>query len=83
MRDKTKLMILVALIAVVGVSVGFAAFSSSLLIKSKLSVNPDSSTFSVLFSSSSTSLKTDAIQPTVNPSTIIASNATINNAVKI
>ena len=80
MRDKNKLMILVALIAVVGVSVGFAAFSSSLLIKSKLSVAPDSSTFSVLFSSSNTTLATSPITPTKSPSTIVASNATINNS---
>ncbi|MBQ9071584.1 MAG: hypothetical protein IJY25_00295, partial [Bacilli bacterium] len=65
MKDRNKkLIIMIALIAVVGVSIGFAAFSSSLLIKSSLSVDPDSSTFSVVFSSSSTALETNAITPT-------------------
>ena len=79
---KKKLIIMIALIAVVGVSIGFAAFSSSLLIKSSLSVDPDSSTFSVVFSSSSTALETNAITPTVNPTTLTASSATINNSGK-
>ena len=83
MQDRNKkLMIMIALIAVVGVSIGFAAFSSSLLIKSSLSVDPDSSTFSVVFSSSSTALETNAITPTVNPTTLTASSATINNSGK-
>ena len=83
MKDRNKkLIIMIALIAVVGVSIGFAAFSSSLLIKSSLSVDPDSSTFSVVFSSSSTALETNAITPTVNPTTLTASSATINNSGK-
>ncbi|MBQ9071546.1 MAG: hypothetical protein IJY25_00105, partial [Bacilli bacterium] len=54
--------------------------SSSLLIKSSLSVDPDSSTFSVVFSSSSTALETNAITPTVNPTTLTATKATIDNS---
>ena len=68
MRNRNKkLIILVALIAVVTISVGFAAFSSSLLIKSSLSVDPNASDFRVVFSTSDTSEVTDAVTPTKNP----------------
>ena len=79
MRDKKKLMILVALIAVVGVSIGFAAFSSSLLIKSSLSVNPTGEEFKVVFSSRSTSLATDEITPSKTDSAIAVNKAQIDN----
>ncbi|MBQ9071861.1 MAG: hypothetical protein IJY25_01730 [Bacilli bacterium] len=78
---KKKLMIIVALIAVVGVSIGFASFSSSLLIKSSLSVDPNSSDFRVVFSTSDSEEITDDVVPTKNPTTITATNATIDNSV--
>ena len=81
MRNRNKkLIILIALVAVVTVSVGFAAFSSSLLIKSSLSVNPNASDFGVVFSTSSSSVATSAVTPTKNPTTITATNATIDNS---
>jgi len=75
-----KILIIVAvMLVVIGFSIGFSAFSVSLTIKSKADIKPDSSTFSVLFSSSSTSLSTNDVVPILTPDTISAFNAKINN----
>ena len=56
MRDKNKkLTIVVLAIAVVSLTIGFAAFSSSLNISSSATVAPNSSNFSVRLSNSKTS----------------------------
>jgi hypothetical protein len=60
-------------------SVGFAAFSNSLVIKSSAKVTPNSSTFNVDFSSSGTSLATTAVAPTKTPTTLTATSAAIDN----
>jgi hypothetical protein len=80
-NKSSKIIALVALVvAIVSLSIGFAAFSSSLKISSSAKVSPSSSTFSVKFSSSNTSLATSAITPTKSPTTITATNASISNS---
>ena len=79
-RDRNKrLIIAIALIAVVSVTIGFAAVSSSLLIKTSLSVDPTSENFSVVFSTSATKAVEGTVEPTVVPDTLEADDATITN----
>ncbi len=68
------------LIGVVGLSVGFAAFSNTLNIQSSLNVTPDPSTFNVDFSSSDSSVVTDPIKPKKSVETIVATDGKINNS---
>ena len=49
-RKKQMKTLGILLVAVIGLTVGFAAFSSSLNIKTRLSVNPNNGTFLVKFS---------------------------------
>ena len=64
-QRQTKVITIVALVvAVFGISLGFAAFSNILTISSSATVKPDASSFSVLFSSSSTSQLTDPVTAT-------------------
>lgn len=81
-KNRSSKMIAIAalLVAIVGLSLGFAAFSNTLTISSSANVKPNDDTFSVDFSSSNTVLATDKIVPTVNPSTITATDATIDNS---
>lgn len=79
---KQKLLMIVALImGIVSLSVGFAAFSTTLNISSTASVTPDFDTFSVKFSSNKDSLVTDAIEPYEKTANTTASNAVIDNGV--
>ena len=76
----SKIVAVIALcVAVVGVTLGFAAFSNSLNIKPSADVAPDASTFNVDFSSSNSSLSTDPVTPTKSPISLVATNATISN----
>lgn len=76
----TRVIAVIALVvAVVGVSLGFAAFSSNLSIKPQATVTPDDSTFDVNFSSTDTTPSTSAIVAVTDPNTVVATNATINN----
>lgn len=78
-----KMIAIVALmIGVVGLTIGFAAFSNTLTISSSAEYNPSSTIFNVDFSSSSSTVATDAITPTLSPATNgpTGTNATINNA---
>lgn len=83
---KPKMSVLIICVcAVMLLTIGFASYSTSLMIKSKLSVNPDTSNFSVVFSSSSTELKTDPVVPTVIPvdetnTLVTATSGTIDNS---
>lgn len=62
-----KVIAIAALIlGVLGVSLGYAAFSNTLTISSSASVKPDSSGFNVDFSSSSSAVATSDITPTLN-----------------
>ena len=77
----SKVIAVVALcIAVVGVTLGFAAFSNTLNIKSSATVNPSGEAFNVDFSSSDAAVETDPVTPTKDPSSLVAGNATINNS---
>lgn len=76
-----KIIAIVALvIGIVGVTLGYAAFSSTLTISSSAEVNPDSSAFNVDFSSSSSSVQTNNITPTLSPASgFSATDAVIDN----
>lgn len=78
----TRVIAIVALVVgVVGLTIGFAAFSSTLTISSSAEVSPDSSNFNVDFTSAgSGEVSTAAIVPTLSPTTLTASNGTISNA---
>lgn len=76
----TKIIAFVALIfGVVGLSVGFAAFSNTLTISSNVDVKPDSSKFDVNFSSSDKSEVDGKLSATVSVDTITGADATIDN----
>lgn len=78
-RDKTKLIAVIALVvAIVGLSVGFAAFSNVLTIKSSAAVNP-TNTFSVVFSSSNTALETNPVSAVTTEGVQSTTDATISN----
>lgn len=58
----TKLLIIIALIvSIVGLTLGFAAFSNTLVISSKAHINPSSDSFKVQFSSSDTGVITSSV----------------------
>ena len=83
-KDKrARVFAIVALLVVVlGLSLGFAAFSNTLTIKSSAEVKVDESVFNVDFSKSSGSVDDSDITPTLNPSDITgftATNAVIDN----
>ena len=67
-------------VAVLALSVGFAAFSNTLTIQSQASVAPDANTFKVVFSNKSDSEDTNDVTPTVTPTTISASAGKIDNS---
>ena len=76
----SKVMAIVALIiAVIGLGMGFAAFSNVWTISSSATVTPDSSTFKVVFSSIINGVDTSEIVPTKTPTTLVASNGIIDN----
>ena len=79
-RSGQFIALLALIVAIVGVSVGFAAFSSALRIQSSANVTPDQSTLNVDFSSSDTAVVTNAIKPTTTPTTVVATDATIDNS---
>ena len=83
MKNRQGLTIAALIIAIVGLSIGFAAFSNTLTISSSASVNPDPTSMNVVWSSSSSSAQTDAIVPTKNiidVANFTATNATITGA---
>ncbi len=77
-----KIITIVALIlGIVGVTLGYAAFSSTLTITSAAEVKPDPSTFNVDFSSSNSAVEANPITPTLSATVtgFSATNATIDN----
>ena len=76
-NNKQLMTIAILLVAVVGLSIGFAAFSNILTISSSATVTPNASTFNVDFSSSASSVVANNITPTVVGATGTA--ATIDN----
>ena len=79
-RSGQFIALLALIVAIVGVSVGFAAFSSALSIQSSANVKPDQNTLNVDFSSSATAVETNAIKPTTTPKEVVATDATIDNS---
>lgn len=83
MKNKTfKIISVVALLlGIVGITLGYAAFSSTLKIESSAEVIPNESSFNVDFSSSNTSVVEDDITPTLNTNVtgFNATNAEIDN----
>lgn len=84
-RKNKMIFIGVLALAVGGITIGFAAFSNVLTIRSSATVNPDPSTFNVSLSSSATSVEKNEVVPTSNNATVAAnsSNAVISNDGKI
>ncbi len=75
-KNSKIIIIIVLTIGVIGLSIGFAAFSKNLDINSTATVTPDPSDFKVLFSSSNTTVETNPI----NPLYVQGTAATINNS---
>ena len=63
-RKNTTLILIITLVSVLGLSIGFAAFSSSLTVKNNATITPDSGNFKVVFSSKSDSLSTTGVSVT-------------------
>ncbi len=78
-RRNTTLILIITIVSVLGLSIAFAVFSSSLTVKSNATITPDSGNFKVVFSSSSTSLSTTnvSVSKTGNAS---AGTPTIDNS---
>ncbi len=66
-------------VGIISLSIGFAAFSNTLTIKSNATVTPDSGIFNVDFSDDSTKVLVDPVTPVVTPNTLVATNGTIDN----
>jgi len=78
---RRQIIIIVALVvALLSFGVGFAAFSTTLSIKSSAEVNPNSGTFNVVFSNINNGIDDNAVVPTKTPSTLTATNGVINNS---
>ena len=77
-RTGQVIAIMALVVGVVGVSIGFSAFSNALKIQSSATVTPDKDTLNVDFSSSDQSVEANEITPVVTGS-IQATNAIINN----
>jgi hypothetical protein len=85
-RDRRARVIAIAalLLGVVGLSLGFAAFSNTLTIESSAEVTPDEGIFNVDFSTTSASVQggtvTPTLLPTNGPAGFTGANATIDNS---
>ena len=78
-RGSQIMAIVALLLAVGGLSLGFAAFSQTLTIKSSAAVNPDANTFNVIFTNADQD--GTSVTPTLSPATgFTADTATINNS---
>ena len=78
-RRKKVMTLGILAISILTISIGFAAFSSNLNIKTSASVSPDASNFKVVFSNKSNAVDTSNVIPTKTPTTIGASEGVINN----
>ena len=79
-RNAQVIAIVALVVAVLGLSVGFASFSNVLNIQASANVKPDSSTLNVDFSSSIDIVTVAEITPTATPNSIVTTNATIDNS---
>lgn len=78
-RGAKIISIVALLVAVLGLSLGFAAFSNTLQIDADVKVKPNSNSFNVDFSASNSSLLATNIIPVKNPEALLATEATIDN----
>jgi len=79
-RGFKALSIIALLIGLVGLTLGFAAFSNTLTIRSSADIKPVATTFNVDFSSVSGTVETNDITPTKTPETLVATDAKIDNS---
>ncbi len=78
---KIQIIAIVALvIGIVGLSIGFAAFSSVLNIQTSANVKPDSSTLNVDFSTAEDKMEIAEIIPTATPNSLVTTNGVIDNS---
>ncbi len=80
-RNAQVIAIIALVVGVVGLSIGFASFSSVLNIQASANVKPDSSTMNVDFSSAIDKVEVNEIIPTAEPTSLATTNATIDNSV--
>ncbi len=82
-RSSKILAIIALLVSAIGLSVGFAAFSQTLTIRSSAKVQPNPSDFKVVFSSNDITggaeVLTDPVVGVVTPANLEAANGTISN----
>ena len=79
---KVQIIAIIALVVgIVGLSIGFAAFSSVLNIQTSANVKPDSSTMNVDFSSAEDKVEVAEIIPTATPNSLVTTNGVIDNSV--
>ncbi|MDD6879316.1 MAG: hypothetical protein PUD59_03685 [bacterium] len=79
-EHSSRIIAIVALfVAIIGLSIGFAAFSNNLTIKSNATVTPNESDFDVNFSSSNTS-ELDGAVSGIGTNSATAEDATIDNS---
>ena len=79
-RKRQIMTLSILVVAVLVISVGFAAFSTTLRISSSATVNPDSGTFAVKFSTTKDTLTVAAVAPSSNASGLTATNGVIDNS---
>ena len=82
MKDKQGITIAALIIAIVGLSIGFAAFSNTLTISSSATVTPSDENFIVQFSKVSGADQTGSEYPIVPNSETYGDNAIINSSNK-
>ena len=78
-RTVQLIAILALVVGVIGLSIGFAAFSNTLKIQSSANVTPSKDTLNVDFSSSSTAVEADEITAVSDPLGLVTTKATIDN----
>ena len=78
-ETRNKIMIIVVLLSIMGITIGFAAFTANLTISSSATVNPNASSFKVVFSNKSNSIDTSDVTPTLTPTTLSANQGIIDN----
>lgn len=79
-RNVQIIAIVALIVGVVGLSVGFAAFSNVLNIQASANVKPDNNTMNVDFSSVEDKVEIAEIVPTATPSSSVTTAATIDNS---
>ena len=78
--NKTKVITSLVLVLVLGLSLGFAAFTNTLRITPQATITPDSATFDIDFSSSNTGVVAGDITPTLYGTGLTAEAAEIDNS---